>query len=72
LKLNAIRTDKPQVVIDAGSQKVHVYYPKGKTKSVDASAENVKSDLHDFIAERGAHIYEALPNHWNAVQVAKE
>jgi hypothetical protein len=72
LKLNAIRTNKPQVVIDAGSQKVHVYYPKGKTKSVDASAENVKSDLHDFIVERGAHIYEALPNHWNAVQVAKE
>lgn len=70
LKLNAIRTGKPQVVIDAGSQKVHVYYPKGKTKSVDASAENVKSDLHAFIAERGAHIYEALPNHWNAVKVS--
>jgi hypothetical protein len=72
LKLNAIRTGKPQIAIDAASQKIHVYHPSGNYKSVDANDPNAKSDLQDFIKENNAQIYESLPNHWNAVQVAKE
>ena len=72
LKLNAIRTGKPQIALDAGSQKIHVYHPGGGYKAVDASTENVKSDLQDFIKEKGAHIYESLPGHWNAAQIVNE
>jgi hypothetical protein len=72
LKLNAIRTGKPQVAIDAASDKIYVYHPSGRYKSVDAKHPNAKSDLHEFIKEKDAQIYESLPGHWNAVQVAKE
>jgi hypothetical protein len=72
LKLNAIRTGKPQVAIDAASDKIYVYHPSGRYKSVDAKHPNAKSDLQEFIKEKDAQIYESLPGHWNAVQVAKE
>jgi hypothetical protein len=72
LRLNAIRTGRPQVAIDAASNKIYVYHPSGNSKSVDASDVNAKSDLHEFTQKLAAQIYESLPGHWNAVQVAKE
>jgi len=72
LRLNAIRTGRPQVAIDAASNKIYVYHPSGNSKSVDASDVNAKSDLHEFTQKLAAQIYESLPGHWNAVQVPKE
>jgi hypothetical protein len=71
LRLNAIRTGKPQVAIDAGSNKVEVYFPSGNHKTHSTSQAGLKEELLDFISQKGAQVYEALPNHWNAVQVAK-
>jgi hypothetical protein len=71
LRLNAIQTGKPQVAIDAGSNKVEVYFPSGNHKTLSISEAGLKEELLDFISQKGAQVYEALPNHWNAVQVAK-
>jgi hypothetical protein len=70
LRLNAIRTGKPQVAIDAASNKVEVYFPSGNHKTLSTSRSGLKEELLDFISQKGAQVYEALPNHWNAVQVA--
>jgi hypothetical protein len=72
LKLNAIRTGKPQIAIDAASNKVEVYHSSGNYKSVDASDKNATNDLRQFIQTTGAQIYEALPSHWNAARLASE
>jgi hypothetical protein len=72
LMLNAIRTGKPQIAIDADSNRINVYHPEGKQLSIDASKEEFKVGLREFITEKAVQVYEALPNHWNAVQVAKE
>jgi hypothetical protein len=72
LKLNAIRTGKPQVAIDAVSNWINVYHPDGRQLSIDASMEDFKVGLREFITEKAVQVYESLPNHWNAVQVAKE
>ena len=71
LKLNAIRTGKPQIAIDAASNKVEVYFPSGNHKTHSTSEAGLKEELLEAI-QKGAQVYEALPNHWNAVQVAKE
>jgi hypothetical protein len=72
LRLNAIRTGKPQVAIDAASNKVEVYFPSGNHKTHSTSEGGLKEQLLEAISQEGAQVYEALPNHWNAVQVAKE
>ena len=72
LKLNAIRTGKPQIAIDADSNRINVYHPEGKQLSIDASMEDFKVGLRELITEKAVQVYEALPNHWNAVQVEKE
>jgi hypothetical protein len=71
LRLNAIQTGKPQVAIDAGSNKVEVYFPSGNHKTHSASQAGLKEELLEAI-QKGAQVYEALPNHWNAAQIAKE
>jgi hypothetical protein len=72
LQLNAIRTGKPQVAVDAAANKIFVYYSDRSHEEVDASDVNARSVLRKFANETHAQIYESLPNHWNAVQVAKE